>query len=269
MLSLLAVGIVGVLLGMLGGGGSVLILPILVYMVGIEPVVATSYSLVIVGISASFGAGGYVRKGLVNRQAVIAFGIPSVLGVFLTRLLILPNLPDEIVTLGSFQLTKNVFVMLIFAVMILFSAFAMIRGSSVTEPNLDGSDREATNSVTAMWSNVSVGFLVGALTGFVGAGGGFMIVPALVVFLKLPIRKAIATSLFIISMKSLLGFMGDLFVLDSIQWGLLIRFTIAAVVGIVLGVRLNEKIPTKQLKAAFGWTILVLGIAILIREAVY
>ncbi|MEM7315126.1 MAG: sulfite exporter TauE/SafE family protein [Planctomycetota bacterium] len=264
MLSLLAIALVGVVLGMLGGGGSVLILPILVYLVGMQPLTATSYSLLIVGVAASVGAAGYVRQGFVDRMAVLGFGIPSIVGVLITRSFILPRLPDRIMNIGEFAITRNLLVMLIFAIMVIASAVSMIRGpinaSSEDDASSDASRRPE------WWANILAGLMVGLLTGFVGAGGGFLIVPALVFLVGLPIREAIGTSLFIISIKSLIGFAGDLFVVQSIEWGLMTQFTIAAVVGIVIGIQLNKRIPAERLKPAFGWTILVVGLAILLKE---
>lgn len=257
LLSLVAIGFVGLLLGLLGGGGSVLILPLLVYLVGIDPVMATCYSLVIVGSAALFGATKYLRQGLVDLRSVVTFGIPSVAGVFLTRFVLMPAIPDILLTHDRFPLSKNTLVMVVFAILILASAMSMIRKS-------DKAQIVATSR--GVWVSIFAGMLLGLTTGFVGAGGGFMIVPALIFLLGVPIRKAIGTSLFIIAMKSLLGFGADAVVLEGIQWGLLLKFTIAAVVGILIGVRLNRLVPAEKLKVSFGWMILAVGVAILLRE---
>lgn len=257
-LSVLAIGLVGILLGMLGGGGSVLILPLLVYLVGIEPVMATSYSLVIVGTAALFGSIDYMRKGLVDSRSVATFGSASVIGVFITRSVLMPSIPDVLIASGNIRLTKSTLVMTVFAFMILASAISMIFRSR--------RDKEVNGQSASVWISILVGCLLGLMTGFVGAGGGFMIVPALIFLLRLPIRQAIGTSLFIIAIKSLLGFAADVMVIEGIQWALLAQFIVVAVVGIMIGVRLNQKVPAEKLKVGFGWTVLGVGIAILIRE---
>lgn len=264
LLSLIAIAVIGILLGILGGGGSVLILPLLVYLVGIEPVLATSYSLAIVGTAALVGASGYLRQGLVDSKAVFAFGIPSIVGVFLSRSLLMPAIPDVLFASAAFELTKNTLVMLVFAILILASGLSMIfkarRNSESSDPQ--GPDRNVLVSILA-------GVLLGVLTGFVGAGGGFMIVPALVFLLRIPIRHAIGTSLFVIAMKSLLGFFADALVLHGIQWSVLLQFIVVAVIGILVGVRLNRLVPAAKLKSGFGWMVLGVGIAVLIRELSY
>lgn len=260
LLSLVAIGLVGLLLGLVGGGGSVLILPLLVYLVGIDPVMSTSYSLVIVGSAALFGATGYMRRGLVDSRSVLTFGIPSVIGVFLTRSVLMPAIPDVLFESDRFQLSKNTLVMIVFAILILASAISMICKSNRNE--------EIVGATKGLWVSVMAGTLLGLTTGFIGAGGGFMIVPALIFLLGVPIRKAIGTSLLIIALKSLLGFAADAVVLEGIQWGLLLKFIIVAVVGIAVGVRLNPLVPAEKLKVGFGWMVLAVGITILLREFV-
>ena len=217
-----------------------------------------SYSLVIVGSAALFGATGYMRQRLVDSRAVVTFGIPSVIGVFLTRSVLMPAIPEMLFESGGFQLTKNTLVMIVFAIMILASAVSMIFRSE--------RDDSGVQKRTAIWAPVITGTLLGLTTGFVGAGGGFMIVPALIFLLGIPIRHAIGTSLLIIAVKSLFGFAADAVVLEGIEWGLLLKFIIAAVAGIAVGVRLNTLVPAARLKVGFGWMVLGVGIAILIRE---
>lgn len=259
MLNYAAVAIVGFLLGLLGGGGSTLILPVLVYLVGISAVTATSYSLLIVGVAAAFGAAGYLRKGLVDLRAVVSFGLPSIVGVFLARMLIMPQIPETVFRVDSFELTRRGFILAVFAIMVLASAFSMIRQ---TNRSLESTE----TSAPTVWKSIVAGLIVGTSTGFVGAGGGFMIVPALIIFLKMGTRQAIATSLFVIAIKSLVGFCADVFIVAEVEWRLLLQFTSAAVFGILLGVRLNDSVDAERLKVSFGWLILMVGIGILIKE---
>ena len=254
----MAIAIVGLLLGLLGGGGSTLILPVLVYLVGQPAVEATSCSLLIVGVAAGFGAVGYFRKGLVDLSAVGMFGVPSILGVFVARLVVMPQIPPILYAGEQFELTRRAFILASFAVMVLASAFCMIRKS----------ERRASEQTTGStaWKSVLAGLFVGLSTGLVGAGGGFMIVPALIIFLKMETRRAIATSLFVIAMKSLLGFAADVFIVSDLNWPQLAGFTLAAVVGILTGVRLNAVVDAERLKVAFGWLVLLIGIGILVKE---
>lgn len=259
MVSVIAVVVVGILLGLFGGGGSLLILPVLVYLVGLSPIVATSYSLLIVGVAALIGAVGQLREGLVNFSSAIGFGVPSVVGVFLARIVVLPLIPDRMYESESFSLTKDALVMSIFCAMVFGCAYTMIRRQP-ERPETGEEGRER------LFVTILAGLVVGFVTGFVGAGGGFLIVPALIILLRMPVREAMATSLFVIALKSLLGFLGDTLILDVIDWWLLLKLTLAATLGIHFGVRLNRRIPADKLKAGFGWVVLLIGAMILIRE---
>ncbi|MCR9199294.1 MAG: sulfite exporter TauE/SafE family protein [Planctomycetaceae bacterium] len=262
MLNYAAIAVVGLLLGVLGGGGSTLILPVLVYLVGLPAVQATSASLLIVGVAAVFGAVGYFRKGLVDLPAVVMFGGPSVAGVFVARLVFMPRIPPVLYSAEGFELTRRGFLLATFSVLVLISAFCMIRRDRRAP-----SERAAPPAAQrTAWKSVAAGLFVGMSTGLVGAGGGFMIVPALIIFLKMETRQAIATSLFVIAMKSLLGFAADAFIVSDLNWPQLTGFTLAAVVGILTGVRLNAVVDADRLKVAFGWLVLVIGISILVKE---
>lgn len=247
---------IGVTLGLIGAGGSILTVPVLVYLMAVEPVLATSYSLFVVGLTALVGSVQYMRQGLVLYRTAIRFSIPAFAGVFLSRALILPSIPDQIIAFGETVITKNVGVMLLFAVLMVLASVSMIRNKEEPEE----SSKEAPR-----WKIWIDGFVVGILTGLVGAGGGFLIIPALVILAKVPMKAAVGTSLLIIAVKSLFGFTGD-FALSGIDWMLLFTFSIFTVGGIVLGTWLSRFISGKKLKPAFGWFVLVMGLYILIRE---
>ncbi|WP_034058073.1 sulfite exporter TauE/SafE family protein [Lacinutrix jangbogonensis] len=250
--------LIGVVLGLIGGGGSILTVPILVYLMFLNPVTATAYSLFVVGVSSLFGAIRNIKKGLVDFRTAIVFATPAFIAVYSTRKFIVPAIPDNIVTMGSFVLTKNIAIMLFFALIMLVAAVAMIR-----------SNRKETSEVTAIEYNypliIAEGAIVGILTGIVGAGGGFLIIPALVLLAKLPMKKAVATSLLIIAIKSLIGFIGDVETI-TIDWVFLLSFTAISVVGIFLGIYLSNFIEGKKLKKYFGWFVLVMGVYIIIKE---
>ncbi len=253
--------IVGVSLGLIGSGGSILTVPILVYLMGINPVVATAYSLFIVGITSLVGGLKSAKLGLVDFKKVIGFGIPSIIAVYLTRRYILPALPEVIWSTSSFILTKNMALMLLFAVIMILAAFSMIKKEK--------DKKISTEQKTASYFWVILeGTIVGVVTGLVGAGGGFLIIPALVILAKTPMKIAVGTSLFIIALKSIIGFLGDLQILSDINWTLLISFTILSLIGIFIGINLTKKMDGAKLKTGFGYFVLIMAVYILYMELI-
>ena len=250
--------IIGLTLGLIGGGGSILTVPVLVYLSGVTAVTATAYSLFIVGFSSLVGSVTYMRKGLVSFKTALIFGVPSIIAVYITRRYIVPAIPDEVFTLGSLLVTKDILLMLIFAVLMIFASYSMIKGRKETE-------QEEVEQKFNYPMIILEGAIVGLLTGLVGAGGGFLIIPALVILSKLPMKMAIGTSLLIISIKSLIGFTGDL-ATREVDWAFLAIFSALAVAGIFLGSYLSNFIPGKKLKPAFGWFVLIMGVYILTKE---
>lgn len=251
--------LIGVSLGLIGGGGSILTVPVLVYLFGIDTFLATEYSLFIVGISSMAGSVSYFKKGMINFKMAWVFGIPSIISIFLTRIYILPLIPEEIVIIQNVTITKNLFLLLVFAGLMIIASYKMIRNEITTE-NLDKTTKENTPLRAA-----GQGAIVGLFTGLVGAGGGFMIIPALVNLLKISMKKAIGTSLFIISLNSFIGFSSSINNSD-INWRLLLSIAVAAVFGIIVGSHFSKKIDGKKLKPAFGWFILAMGIYIITKE---
>lgn len=251
---------IGISLGLIGGGGSILSLPVLVYLFSVEPVTATAYSLFLVGSTSLVGAVPKYIKGLVNIKTAIVFGIPSIVSVYLTRRFIVPAIPQNVFTIVDFVVTKPVFFMLVFAILMVFASYSMIKGNGKTE------DVETEQKFNYPLIIVE-GAIVGLLTGIVGAGGGFLIIPALVILSKLPMKSAVGTSLVIIAAKSLIGFLGDLSHTE-INWNLLLSITALAIVGIFIGDRVSKKIEPVMLKKIFGWFILVLGIYIILKELI-
>ncbi|HEX6846628.1 MAG TPA: sulfite exporter TauE/SafE family protein [Chitinophagaceae bacterium] len=250
--------IIGIALGLIGGGGSILTVPVLVYLFGIDPVIATAYSLFIVGTTSLVGAIPKYRQGLVNLKRAVIFGIPSILAVFVTRKFLVPLIPHHIFNAGSFEITKPILIMVLFAILMVGAAYSMIKNG---EKENDRPQQQEFNYPMIILE----GAVVGILTGFVGAGGGFLIIPALVLFSKLPMKLAVGTSLVIIAAKSLIGFTGDLSHYDM-DWKLLMIVTAAAVLGIFIGNAINKKMPGERLQKWFGWFILVMGIYIIVKE---
>lgn len=248
--------IIGLIMGLKGGGGSILGVPVFVYLMRMDAITATTLSLFVVGITSLFGAIGNAKQGNVEVKTALIFGMPSVISVMLMRRIVLPMLPDTLVSWGNFHLDKNVFVLVLFAVLMLFSSYKMIRG---------GNNSKTTTDSPRYFTLVFQGLIVGIITGMVGAGGGFLIVPALVMLLHLDIKKAIGTSLLIISMNSLLGFFISQHI-SQIDWKFLIFFSILSILGMFIGIKLAKKINSEYLKPVFGWIVLLMGIYIILKE---
>ncbi len=254
-------GLVGISLGLIGSGGSILTVPILVYVMGIDPVIATAYSLFIVGATSLVGGVQNAFHKNVDFKTVLIFGLPSIAAVYATRKWLMPIIPQEIFSVGDFVVTKPIALMVLFAVVMVFASLSMIRPSKKSE---DSVEKVVLNYNYPMI--LLEGTVVGILTGLVGAGGGFLIIPALVIFARMPMKLAVGTSLFIIAAKSLIGFTGDLQGDQLINWSLLGAFTAFAIIGIFAGILLSRKIPGDKLKKAFGWFVLIMGIYIFINE---
>lgn len=259
-LGYLASVLIGISLGLIGSGGSILTVPVLVYLFSIDAVLATAYSLFIVGFTSAVGSFSYFRKKLVSLKTVFIFGLSSIVSVVLTRAYILPSIPEVVTQIGSFTLHKNSLLLLLFGVLMIAASYRMIKTKK---------QEEATNNKLHLPYGPMLlqGIFVGMVTGLVGAGGGFLIIPALVHFLKMPIKKAVGTSLFIIAINSLSGFVASLG-LQEMNWSLLISITLIAAVGIFIGSYFSTKIAGTKLKPIFGWFILVMGIFILFKESI-
>jgi uncharacterized membrane protein YfcA len=273
--------LVGISLGLIGSGGSILTVPILVYIMGVDAVTATAYSLFIVGATALVGGVQNAVQKRVDFKTVLIFGIPSIAAVYATRKWLVPLIPDELFSVGSLVITKPIALMVLFAVVMIMASVSMIRPSRKparedSDPDQDplsikglegGLEPEPSEPMRYNYPMILLeGSVVGILTGLVGAGGGFLIIPALVLLARMPMKLAVGTSLFIIAAKSLLGFTGDLQGTLAIDWNLLGIFTAASVAGIFAGIALSKRIPGARLKTGFGWFVLVMGIYIIIKE---
>jgi len=252
---LLAV-LIGIFLGIFGGGGSLLAVPVFAYIFSLDEKLATAYSLFTVGISSIVGA--IKQLGNIEWKVTLIFGIPSIIAVWLTRFFIIPNLPEIIFDNETFIITRRMLIFGIFTFLLFISSFSMIY-----ETNKNVKPINIKNFYVLI---IIEGFIVGGLTGFVGAGGGFLIIPALVILIGLDIKKAIATSLIIIALKSTFGFfLGDVMVMN-IDWNFLIYFTLLTTLGVIIGAYFGKSIDKLKLKKWFGIFIMVIAISILFKE---
>jgi len=252
--------IMGLSLGLIGGGGSILTLPILVYLFSVDAVLATAYSLFIVGLTSAIGSFSHMKMGNIHWRTAFVFGIPSIISVFLTRAYIVPAIPETLFTVGNLEITKSIGLLLLFAIIMLLASYSMIRKQKFTNGKVPAVVKYNYPLI------LTEGVVVGIVTGLVGAGGGFLIIPALVLLAKLPMKQAVGTSLIIIAAKSLIGFTGDLKGGDNIDWNFLLLFSAIAVVGILAGSRFSKNVSNEKLKPVFGWFILVMGIYIIVKE---
>lgn len=255
---------IGISLGLIGAGGSILTVPVLVYLAHIEPVLATAYSLFVVGSTALVGSVQNAFRKLVDFKTAFLFGIPSIIAVYATRAWIMPAIPAEF-DIAGFELDKGTGLLLLFAGLMLATSYTMIRNGRSKELDAAAPSKGTHHFGLVLLEGVGVGML----TGLVGAGGGFLIIPALVLLAGLEMKTAVGTSLFIIAMKSLLGFTGDLQVGTAIDWPFLLVFTASSVSGIFIGGWLAKFIDGVRLKTAFGWFVLVMGIYMIVRETTY
>ena len=247
---------IGVLLGLIGGGGSILTVPLLVYLFAISPTIAISYSLFIVGSTSLVGAYTNYRKGLVNFKTVLLFGSSSITTVFIARRFIIPFLPDVFFNIGSFEATHSLFVMVVFAMLMLAASVSMIKSRKISAEK---------PSKQKPWVLIIYGVLIGLVTGFLGAGGGFLLIPALVIIIGLPMKEAIGTSLLIIALNSLIGFLGDIG-RHIIDWKFITIISVIAIAGIFIGSYFNQRVNSNKLKKGFGWFVFAMGIYIIVKE---
>lgn len=248
---------IGFAMGLMGGGGSILAVPVFAYLFGFDEKISTAYSLFIVGICAIVGAISQNRNGFVNFKYVFAFGLPSTISVWLTRRYIIQILPEEIFQIGDFIVTRRMVMFGVFALLMVFAARSMLKKKEIK-----------TKEPKPITTLVLLGLMIGFLTGFVGAGGGFLIVPALVILTGLDIKKAIGTSLTIIAFNSMIGFFfGDAMQM-RIDWTFLVLFAVLALIGIFVGGRVGQHVDGKKLKRGFAFFVIIMAAFIFTMEFV-
>jgi uncharacterized protein len=251
--------IIGISLGLIGGGGSILTIPILVYLFKVNPEQATSYSLFIVGLTSIFGSYNHYKMGNLKLKSALYFAIPSVISILIIREVIFPQIAATLFSVASYSVSKDFLIMIVFSVLMITAAISMIRK---TQPEIKATE---TNYMRLSL----IGFAVGIVSGFLGAGGGFLIIPALLFFAKLPMKQAVGTSLLIITINSLIGFTGDLYIGTPIEYPFLLSISAMALIGMLIGSQLSKKIDGTKLKPLFGWFVLVMGVYIIAKEVLF
>ena len=251
--------IIGLSLGLIGGGGSILTIPILVYLFNIDPETATSYSLFIVGITSLFGCVSHYKMGNLKIKSAVYFAVPSVFSILIIREVIFPKIAATLFSIASYQVSKSFLIMIVFSFLMIAAAIAMIRNK-----------KTISNPTKTNYTQLGIiGFLVGIVTGFLGAGGGFLIIPALLFFANLPMKQAVGTSLLIIFINSSIGFGGDLYIGTPINYSFLLIISGMAFIGMLIGIQLSKKMDGVKLKPIFGWFVLVMGIYIITKEILF
>ncbi|MFD1163465.1 MULTISPECIES: sulfite exporter TauE/SafE family protein [Hwangdonia] len=248
--------IVGLVLGLIGGGGSILTVPLLVYLLGYNPIIATAYSLFVVGTTSMVGTYQKFKEGLVDFKTGLAFSFPSFIAVYLSRRYLVPGIPDTLFSFGNYTLTKEMGIMVFFAIIMLLASYSMITNKK---------EADLIAEKQAYYKTFIQGLVIGTITGIIGAGGGFLYVPALVLWANIPMKKAVGTSLIIVTINSLIGFTGDIQTIE-IEWLFLLTFTFISVIGIVIGVFLSKFISSKKLKKSFGFFTLIMAFYIIYKE---
>jgi uncharacterized protein len=251
---------VGLLLGMMGGGGSILSMPILVYLFSLDVVVASSYSLFIVGTTSMVGTMLKQRDSFIDIPAVLQLGVPSLLATFLTRKWIVCSIPDVLFMVGSVAVTRRALLLSVFATVVIISSVMVIH-SRQSSTSYESTSRP--NPLALILAGLGVGFL----SGLAGVGGGFLILPALILFAGLRFNVAVGSALPIIAMNSLVGFVGGVYS-HPVNWIFLASISMLATFGIFIGDHFASRFSPNTLKRIFGWSALMLGIWILIKECV-
>lgn len=254
--------LIGISLGLVGSGGSILTVPVLVYLMHVNPLVATASSLFIVGFTSLVGGLRAYARRVVDFKAVTDFGIPSIFSIFITRHYLLPAIPSHLFSVGGINVSREMLLMVVFAILMLAASLSMIRSSKTPLRSGQKENRQQHKKSLVL---MILGLCIGVVTGLLGAGGGFLIIPTLVLFLKLPMKTAVGTSLLIIAINSLLGFLFSLRQFEY-DWTMILSFTALSVTGLYIGSRLSEKITGNSLKKGFGWFVFVMGIGIIIKE---
>lgn len=249
--------LMGISLGLLGGGGSLFAVPVLVYIFGINATLSSMYSNFMVGITAGIGFYGYYLKDLVCFKSALDFLFPAITSIVLFKEYLIPLLPDTFSVFDFQMVSKSSLILILTGLLMLIAAIRML----ARDENKSLNQTYEVESVYLMLS----GIVIGGLTAFIGIGGGFLIVPALLAYGKLPMKRAVGTALLIIFLKSFTGFSIDLLQVQ-LDWPFLLKFSSFGLAGMLAGIYLSGLVPNEKLKKGFAWLILGVGSMVLIKE---
>ncbi len=250
--------LIGLLMGLLGGGGSVLTIPVFIYLFGLEEGYAAAYSLFVIGSTSIVGAVRNVIKQNVDYNSALLVGLPSITSVFLTTSYLVPRIPVEIFSLNDFTLLRSKAMMIIFSALLITAAVLILKKKRINEKQLKP---KKTPRALLLF----LGVMIGLLAGLVGVGGGFLIVPILILVANIPMKKAVGTTLLIIALNSTLGFIGHLFN-KTIDWAFLLPFSAVSIIGIIIGMYLSKFVSGAKLKKAFAYFLMVMVIYVMYAE---
>lgn len=252
----LALICIGIVLAVIGGGGSMLSVPILVYLFSLDIVTASSYSLFIVGTTSLLGVWLKQKEQRIDLRSGLIFCASSMVAIFSTRKWIMHWVPETIMFDDHLLITKRALILGIFSLLAVTASLIVLMKKNWS-PRGSGEQR--------LEFLLPVGLVTGFLAGVVGVGGGFLILPALLIFARLPFKIAVGTTLLVIGLNSLLGFLGDV-MNYAINWSFLLAITGMAAVGMLLGNFYSSRIPVYYLRLSFGWMMLIIAIGILVKE---
>jgi uncharacterized protein len=247
--------VMGSILGLIGAGGSILAVPILVYFLKIPPITATAYSLLTVGLTAFTGATRYYHKKQIDYIVALQFVIPSMCALYIARRFIVPFIPDPV----FLDVSKDLFIMLFFASIMICSGIMMLRGMNIVNIKVE-------NNKYSLLKMIIISLIIGTVIGIIGAGGGFLIIPTLVMLAGLDMRVAVGSSLFIIAIQALFGFVGDIQSGLAINYNIMIIFILSAISGMLFGILISNKISTNNLRKLFGYFVIIIALVIIVTE---
>lgn len=247
----------GLVLGLLGGGGAAVSIPILVYAFNVPPSLATGYSLLIVGFTALLGTVQNLRQGLVRYKALVRCGLPALISIYIMRRFLIHSIPATFFTLYGFKLTKDTFILLLLAFFM-----AMVARNMISAAKPDKKEVKQTPYISVLFQSI----FIGLFTGMVGAGGGFLLIPLLLASEPMEFRNATATSLTLVTLNSFIGFAGDVQSNIVINWPFLLSFLGCSIAGVIIGIRIAHRIDNKKLRQIFGYAMMGIAIFIVIKE---
>lgn len=255
--------IIGLTLGLFGAGGAIISFPVLMYFMNIPPLQASVYSLLIVGISAFIAVIQHIKNKNIDIKITIIFSVPLLISFYIFKFIILPIIPQDIISFSQWTFTKNHLIILLFIITLSIIIYRMLYNTSASIP--ENTNNLSTPNILSYKYIISAG-LVGMLAASIGAGGGFIIVPALIEIFKLPIKKATGTSLFIISINSFVGTIMNIKAFQPEHTTMLLLFSILSIAGIFIGTYLNKILQSQLLKTSYAYFLVFILFSTIITE---